>query len=121
MVPGGSPGWRGNGCQALTGPCSVPAAPTPGSSGHVVGQGPSTYRTASSDRRRADQAVSSGPGSSGPAVALTGISGLHVLCPRPTADAERAAADLARRGGGVSTSVWRLTDVAPAVTRVLSA
>ena len=56
-----------------------------------------------------------------PALALTGISRLHVLCPLPTADAERAAAELARRGGGVSTSMWRLTDVAPAVTRVLSA
>jgi uncharacterized protein with von Willebrand factor type A (vWA) domain len=56
-----------------------------------------------------------------PALALTGISRLHVLCPLPTAEAERAAADLARRGGGVSQPVWRLTDVAPALTRVLSA
>src|SRR5262249_61167280 len=55
-----------------------------------------------------------------PALALAGISGLHVLCPRPTAEAERAAADLARRGGGVSQPVRRLTDVAPALTRVLS-
>jgi magnesium chelatase subunit D len=56
-----------------------------------------------------------------PALALTGISRLHVLCPRPAAEAERAAADLARRGGGVSQPVRRLTDVAPALTRVLSA
>jgi len=55
-----------------------------------------------------------------PALALAGISRLHVLCPRPTAEAERAAADLARRGGGVSQPVRRLTDVAPALTRVLS-
>src|SRR5262249_55016772 len=55
-----------------------------------------------------------------PALALAGISRLHVLCPRPTAEAARAAADLARRGGGVSQPVRRLTDVAPALTRVLS-
>jgi gas vesicle protein GvpN len=55
-----------------------------------------------------------------PALALAGISRLHVLCPLPTADAERAAARLARRGGGLSQPVYRLTDVAPALTRVLS-
>jgi len=55
-----------------------------------------------------------------PALALTGIDRLHVLCPLPTAEAERAAVDLARRGGGVSQPVRRLTDVAPALTRVLS-
>jgi uncharacterized protein with von Willebrand factor type A (vWA) domain len=55
-----------------------------------------------------------------PALALTGISRLHVLCPLPTAEAERAAADLARRGGGVSRPVRRISDVAPALTRVLS-
>jgi magnesium chelatase subunit D len=55
-----------------------------------------------------------------PALALTGISRLHVLCPLPSAEAERAAADLARLGGGVSQPVRRLTDVAPALTRVLS-
>src|SRR5215467_6564615 len=55
-----------------------------------------------------------------PALALTGIRRLHVLCPLPTAEAERAAADLARRGGGVSRPVRRLTDVVPALTRVLS-
>jgi len=55
-----------------------------------------------------------------PALALTGIGRLHVLCPLPTPEAARAAADLARRGGGVSQPVRRLTDVAPALTRVLS-
>ena len=55
-----------------------------------------------------------------PALALSGISTLHVLCPRPTAAAERAAAALARRGGGRCQPVRGLTDVAPALTRVLS-
>ena len=55
-----------------------------------------------------------------PALALTGISRLHVLCPLPTAEAEQAAAALARRGGGLSQPIRRLTDVAPALTHVLS-
>jgi MoxR-like ATPase len=55
-----------------------------------------------------------------PALALAGISRLHVLCPLPTAESEPAAAALARRGGGVSQPVRRLADVAPALTRVLS-
>ena len=55
-----------------------------------------------------------------PALALAGISRLHVLCPLPTPEAEQAAAALARRGGGVSQPVRKLTDVAPALTRVLS-
>jgi magnesium chelatase subunit D len=55
-----------------------------------------------------------------PALALAGISRLHVLCPLPTAESEAAAALLARRGGGVSQPVSRLADVAPALTRVLS-
>jgi len=55
-----------------------------------------------------------------PALALAGISRLHVLCPLPTAEAERAAAALARKGGGLSQPVRGLTDVAPALTRVLS-
>jgi magnesium chelatase subunit D len=55
-----------------------------------------------------------------PALALAGISRLHVLCPLPTPEAEQSAADLARRGGGVSLPVWKLTDVAPALTRVLA-
>jgi magnesium chelatase subunit D len=55
-----------------------------------------------------------------PALALTGINRLHVLCPLPTPEAAQAAATLARKGGGVSQPVRRLTDVAPALTRVLS-
>jgi magnesium chelatase subunit D len=55
-----------------------------------------------------------------PALALAGISRLHVLCPLPTAESEAAAAVLARRGGGVSQPVRRLADVSPALTRVLS-
>ena len=55
-----------------------------------------------------------------PALALAGISRLHVLCPLPTAESELAAADLARRGGGVSQPVTRLADVATALIRVLS-
>jgi MoxR-like ATPase len=55
-----------------------------------------------------------------PALALAGISRLHVLCPLPTAESELAAAALARRGGGVSQLVRRLADVPPALTRVLS-
>ena len=54
------------------------------------------------------------------ALALAGISRLHVLCPLPTAESEAAAAVLARRGGGVSQPVRRLADVPPALTRVLS-
>jgi magnesium chelatase subunit D len=55
-----------------------------------------------------------------PALALAGIGRLHVLCPLPTAAAERAAAALARKGGGLSQPVRRLAEVAPALTRVLS-
>jgi magnesium chelatase subunit D len=55
-----------------------------------------------------------------PALALTGIDRLHVLCPLPTAEAERAAADLARKGGGLSQPVRKVTEVAPALTRLLS-
>ncbi len=55
-----------------------------------------------------------------PARALTGISRLHVLCPLPTAEAERAATALARRGHGLSQPVRTLADVAPALTRVLA-
>jgi magnesium chelatase subunit D len=55
-----------------------------------------------------------------PALALAGISRLHVLCPLPTPEAEQAAAALARRGGGVSQPVRKLTEVAPALTRALS-
>ncbi len=55
-----------------------------------------------------------------PALALTGISRLHVLCPLPTAESERAATALARRGHGLSQPVRTLADVAPALTRVLA-
>ena len=55
-----------------------------------------------------------------PALALAGISRLHVRCPLPTEESELAAAALARRGGGVSQPVRRLADVPPALTRVLS-
>src|SRR5690348_218465 len=55
-----------------------------------------------------------------PALALAGISRLHVLCPLPAPESEHAAATLARRGGGVSQPVRKLTDVAPALARVLS-
>jgi magnesium chelatase subunit D len=55
-----------------------------------------------------------------PALALGGIGTLHVLCPRPSTAAERAAAALARRGGGLCQPVRGLADVAPALTRVLS-
>ena len=55
-----------------------------------------------------------------PVLALTGINRLHVLCPLPTPETEQAAATLARRGGGVSQPVHKLTDVAPALTRLLS-
>ena len=55
-----------------------------------------------------------------PALALRGINVLHVLCPRPAAEAQRAAAGLARRGGGLCQPVRGLPDVAAALTRVLS-
>jgi magnesium chelatase subunit D len=55
-----------------------------------------------------------------PASALTGIDRLQVLCPLPTPESERAAAALARLGGGMSQPVRRLADVAPALTRALS-
>jgi magnesium chelatase subunit D len=55
-----------------------------------------------------------------PALALTGISRLHVLCPLPTPEAEQAATALARQGGGMSLPVRRLADVPPALTRALS-
>ncbi|MBO0773718.1 MAG: hypothetical protein J2P35_19890, partial [Actinobacteria bacterium] len=54
-----------------------------------------------------------------PALALSGIGRLHVLCPLPAAESELAAAALARKGGGVSQPVRRLAEVAPALTRVL--
>jgi gas vesicle protein GvpN len=55
-----------------------------------------------------------------PAAALAGIDRLHVLCPLPTPESLRAAAALARSGGGISQPVRRLSDVAPALTRALA-
>jgi magnesium chelatase subunit D len=55
-----------------------------------------------------------------PAAALAGIGRLHVLCPRPTAQAAAAGAALARRGGGLCQPVTRLAEVAPALSRALS-
>jgi magnesium chelatase subunit D len=56
-----------------------------------------------------------------PAAALHGIDRLHVLCPGERSGPEAApAAALARAGGGISQPVSRLTDVAPAVGRLLS-
>ena len=55
-----------------------------------------------------------------PAAALGGIDRLHVLCPLPTEEGARAASALAARGGGRYQAVHRLTDIAPALTRVLA-
>jgi magnesium chelatase subunit D len=55
-----------------------------------------------------------------PASALAGIDRLQVLCPLPTPESEVAAAALARRGGGISQPVRRLSEVAPALSRALS-
>ena len=55
-----------------------------------------------------------------PALALPGISRLHVLCPLPTHESELAATALARKGGGVSLPLRRLADVAPVLTHILS-
>ena len=55
-----------------------------------------------------------------PATALDGIDRLHVLCPLPSQEATRAASALATRGGGQCQPVRRLTDIAPALSRVLA-
>jgi magnesium chelatase subunit D len=55
-----------------------------------------------------------------PAGALAGIDRLHVLCPVPAPESERAAAALARAGAGISRPVGTLADVAPALHRLLS-
>jgi len=55
-----------------------------------------------------------------PAAALAGIDRLHVLCPRPGAQAAAAGRALARRGGGLCQQVTRLAEVAPALSRALS-
>jgi hypothetical protein len=55
-----------------------------------------------------------------PATALAGIDRLHVLCPLPTEEAIVAAGALATRGGGQYQPVRKLTDIAPALSRVLA-
>jgi len=55
-----------------------------------------------------------------PASALGGIDRLQVLVPLGGADAEAAAAALAARRGGLAQTVRRLTEVGPALTRVLA-
>jgi MoxR-like ATPase len=54
-----------------------------------------------------------------PESALAGIDRLHVLYPLPTAEAEEAARALAARAGGTALPVRTLTDVGPALTRLL--
>ncbi len=55
-----------------------------------------------------------------PARALAGIDRLHVMCPRPAVEAEKAAEALARTGGGLSQPLRRVADVPAALTRALS-
>jgi magnesium chelatase subunit D len=55
-----------------------------------------------------------------PAEALGGIDRLHVLVPLAGAEAETTAATLAARGGGRAQPVARLSEVAPALTRILA-
>jgi magnesium chelatase subunit D len=55
-----------------------------------------------------------------PEAALAGIDRLHVLCPLPTAEASAAAWALAARGNGTAELVHGVTDVAPALTRLLT-
>ena len=54
-----------------------------------------------------------------PESALAGIDRVHVLCPLPTPEAEAAARALAARGAGSAELVRTLTDVGPALTRLL--
>jgi MoxR-like ATPase/Mg-chelatase subunit ChlD len=54
-----------------------------------------------------------------PESALVGIDRLHVLYPLPTLEAEEAARTLAARGGGTALPVRTLTDIGPALTRLL--
>ena len=51
--------------------------------------------------------------------ALTGIDRLHVLCPLPTEEALTAARTLAALGGGTVQPVRSLTDLGPALTKLL--
>ena len=55
-----------------------------------------------------------------PARALAGIDRLHVMCPGPAVEAEKAAEALARTGGGLSQPLRRVADVPAALTRALS-
>jgi hypothetical protein len=55
-----------------------------------------------------------------PESALAGIDRLHVLYPLPTAEAEEAARALAARGDGSALPVRTLTDIGPALTKLLS-
>ncbi|HEY7016566.1 MAG TPA: MoxR family ATPase [Streptosporangiaceae bacterium] len=57
---------------------------------------------------------------SDPAAALQGIDRLHVLCPADGPEPQRAAAALARAGGGISRPVAALADVTPALRHLLS-
>ncbi|MCO7220897.1 MoxR family ATPase [Klenkia sp. PcliD-1-E] len=54
-----------------------------------------------------------------PVSALAGIDRLHVLCPLPTGPAEEAARALAARGAGRAEPVRSVTEVGPALTRLL--
>jgi MoxR-like ATPase len=54
-----------------------------------------------------------------PESALAGIDRLHVLYPLPTAEAEEAARALAAKGDGSALPVRTLTDIGPALTRLL--
>lgn len=54
-----------------------------------------------------------------PESALAGIDRLHVLCPLPTEPAEAAARALAARGAGRAEPVRSVTEVGPALTRLL--
>jgi magnesium chelatase subunit D len=55
-----------------------------------------------------------------PESALGGIDRLHVLCPLPTEEALTAGRDLAARGGGSMQPVRSLSDLGPALTKLLS-
>lgn len=54
-----------------------------------------------------------------PESALAGIDRLHVLCPLPTEAAEVASRTLAARGAGRAEAVRSVTEVGPALTRLL--
>jgi magnesium chelatase subunit D len=99
-------GLRGHGVTDLAGALRAAAAQLAGASGgeRVTVLLSDCLRTAGAD----------------PASALQGIDRLHVLCTVPGPEPERAAAGLARAGGGISQPVATLADVAPALHRLLS-